>query len=159
MKRIVLFLFALFSCFGWPSLVQAAPSSCPSNFLAGKAPDLFNSKLASLAREVCFSEFAVLHSGLTRTALYSADHLTGPRVAEARQQRRSDAAQSFHEESRLPVEERSTLFDYMRSGYDRGHMSPNGDMDNAQAQGESFTLANMMPQNPDNNRNLWDFTL
>ena len=134
----------------------AAQSNCPGNFVNGQAPDLVNPKLATKARELCFSEYAVLHSGQTRTPLYSADHLTAQRVAAARQQKRSDSADTFHEEERLPVDERSLLNDYARSGYDRGHLTPNGDFDNPQAQGESFSLANMMPQNPNNNRNLWE---
>lgn len=134
---------------------QAASTSCPAHFLGGKAPDV-EAKLSGKTKELCFSEFAVLHSGLTRTPLYSADHLTAARVAAAKQQRRSDAAESFHEENRLPPEDRARLADYVRSGYDRGHMSPNGDFDNEAAQGESFSMANMIPQNPDNNRNLWE---
>jgi len=135
---------------------HAASSSCPGNFFHNEAPDLVNPELAVQARELCFSEFAVLHSGQTRTPLYSADHLTAARVAVARRQQRQDAAETFHEEERLPPGERSTLRDFARSGYDRGHCSPNGDFDNPQAQGESFSLANMMPQNPNNNRNLWE---
>jgi endonuclease G len=134
---------------------SAAPSNCPANFVSGQAPDLVNPKLATKTRELCFSQYAVLHSGLTRTPLYSADHLTARRVAAARRQRRNDAADTFHEEERLPIDERSLLKDFARSGYDRGHLSPNGDFDNPAAQGESFSLANIMPQDPDNNRNLW----
>ena len=154
MKRAMLFVLLLAT--GFSPVLYAAPSACPANFLAGQAPDLVNPRLASRAYALCFSEFAVLDSGLTRTPLYSADHLTASRVAEAERQKRSNAAQSFHEEARLPIDERSILADYARSGYDRGHMSPNGDMDNPVAQGESFTLANMIPQNPDDNRNLWE---
>ena len=135
---------------------DAATTNCPSDFYRGTAPDLVNQKLAVKARELCFSEFAVMHSGLTRTPLYSADHLTAQRVELARRQRREDAANTFHEEERLPPAERSTLRDFSRSGYDRGHTSPNGDFDNPLAQGESFSLANMVPQNPNNNRNLWE---
>ncbi|HEX7984354.1 MAG TPA: DNA/RNA non-specific endonuclease, partial [Duganella sp.] len=38
---------------------------------------------------------------------------------------------------------------------DRGHMAPNGDMPDRRTQHESFTLANMVPQDAENNRHLW----
>jgi endonuclease G len=135
---------------------EAAPTACPANFLGGQAPDLTDARMANKAVPLCYSEFGVLYSGLTRTPLWSADHLTAARVEQASHQRRDEADDTFHEEDRLPANDRAWLRDYVRSGYDRGHMSPNGDMDNAAAQGESFTLANMVPQNPDNNRNLWE---
>jgi endonuclease G len=134
---------------------DAASTECPKHFLAGQAPDVTAPKMREKARPICFSEYAVLHSGLTRTPLYSADHLTRERIVAAKRQRRADAADSFHEEEAVPENERSRLTDYARSGFDRGHVVPNADMPNANAQGESFSLANMIPQDPDNNRNLW----
>jgi endonuclease G len=56
----------------------------------------------------------------------------------------------------VPEEERSGLSDYRRSGFDRGHMAPNGDMSTVEAQEESFSLANMIPQDPCNNEVLWE---
>ena len=130
----------------------ASPTACPGNFLAGQAPDLVKPSLSRSARELCFSAYAVLHSGLTRTPLWSAEHLTRERVSLARGM---DRVNNFHPDASLPATERAELSDYLRSGYDRGHMSPSGDMPDARSQDESFTLANMIPQNPDNNRHLW----
>lgn len=46
--------------------------------------------------------------------------------------------------------------DYTRSGYDRGHMAPAGDMKwSEQAMDESFLLSNICPQTPGLNRGRW----
>jgi endonuclease G len=92
---------------------------------------------------------------VTRTPLWSAEHLTRDRLegAEALKRPRGNA---FHAEPRLSKSERAELKDYARSGYDRGHMSPNGDMSTPKAQHESFSLANMVPQHPCNNEVVWE---
>jgi len=46
--------------------------------------------------------------------------------------------------------------DYYRSGYDRGHLAPAGDMKwNRQVMNESFYLSNITPQSPSMNRGRW----
>jgi len=134
-----------------PSL--AASKACPEKFIGGEPPKITNERLATRAYELCFQGFAVLSSGITKTPLWSAEHLTRGNIESARHQERVNI---FHEESRLPFADRATLDDYKRSGFDRGHMSPSGDMPDAASQAESFSLANMIPQNPNNNRGLWE---
>lgn len=129
-----------------------AEEACPALFATGQAPVLTNPKLAARTVPLCFEAFAVLHSGVTRTPLYSAEHLTRASVAAARTVARDDA---FHEEPRLSADERAGLEDYVRSGYDRGHLAPAGDMPTLSAQAESFSLANIVPQNRVLNRGLW----
>lgn len=46
--------------------------------------------------------------------------------------------------------------DYTRTGYDRGHLAPAGDMKwSARAMRESFYLSNICPQKPGLNRGIW----
>lgn len=132
---------------------DAAAAACPQHFFGGTAPVLANPKLTPKTREICYTEFALLHSGLTRTPLWVAEHLTPRRASGARALNRVN---NFHADPNLPSDERAELSDYVRSGFDRGHMAPAGDMTTPQGMDESFSLANMVPQNSDNNRNLWE---
>lgn len=134
------------------STAVLAGTACPEHFVAGKAPVVTNAKMQTRTRELCFEAFAVLHSGLTRTPLYAAEHLTRENLKQARLLPRKD---SFHAEKSLPENERAELDDYARSGYDRGHMAPNANFANEKAQGESFSLANMVPQVHANNAGVW----
>jgi endonuclease G, mitochondrial len=63
MRRLLSAAFA----FAFAISVSAAPANCPAKFFDGQAPDLINGKLATKAQPRCFSQFAVLHAGLTRT--------------------------------------------------------------------------------------------
>ncbi len=130
--------------------VQAAP--CDDQFWRGVRPQLVNPKLAVKTRTLCKPGFEVLHSGVTRTALWSAEHLTRARLQAARG---LDRRGEFFEDPDLPVDERATLADYRGSGYDRGHLAPNGDMGSRAQQAASFSLANMVPQNSELNRGPW----
>ena len=132
---------------------QAAAAACPQHFFNGTPPTLTNPKLAQKTRQLCYTEFALLHSGMTRTPLWVAEHLTPRRAKGARALNRVN---NFHADPNLPPDERAELSDYARSGFDRGHMAPAGDMTTPQGMEESFSLANMVPQNSDNNRNLWE---
>lgn len=137
---------------GWSVSPQAAETQCPEQFWKRAPPQLLNSKLASETRQICYHGYAVLHSGLTRTPLWSAEHLTRERIEAAHGLVRENL---FHPDPNLPPRERAELSDYARSGFDRGHMAPSGDMPTSLSQDESFSFANMIPQNPDNNRHLW----
>lgn len=133
----------------------AAPASalCQEEYLGGAAPQMTRVNVTVHIRELCFDAFAVGHSSATRTPVWSAEHLTEAEVDAARTLPRRDR---FHAERQLPTGERAELADYVRSGFDRGHMTPSGDMPTPQAQAQSFTLANMAPQVAALNRGLWE---
>ena len=87
--------------------------------------------------------------------MWSAEDLTADRVRKAASLRRPQS-NAFHSEGNLSTSDRSDIADYRASGYDRGHMSPNADMSSSEAQQESFSLANIVPQDPCNNEVLWE---
>lgn len=123
---------------------------CPNIYYNSEAPDILNTKLEPKTKELCYTAFAVMHSGISRTPLWSAEHLT--RESLRKKIRRSN---DFHEEDQLERNERAELSDYAHSGFDRGHLAPSADMPTKLAQHECFTLANMVPQNSENNRGIW----
>lgn len=128
----------------------SASTQCDGLYYGNEAPDILNGKLLPKTKELCYSSFAIMHSGVSRTPLWAAEHLTREGLRH-----KSKRTNDFHPEEQLPTEERAELEDYARSGYDRGHLAPAADMGNKQAQHECFTLANMIPQNSENNRGIW----
>lgn len=132
--------------------VLAAQTTCPQFYAGGVAPDINKPAMAKKTKAFCYSAFDVMNSGVTLTPLWSAEYLT-PRLIKAAA--KLDRKGNFHVEDRLPEAERAELDDYEKSGYDRGHLSPNHDMPNRDAQQESFVLTNMVPQAPKINRGLW----
>lgn len=128
-------------------------TECPQHYVEGMAPLITNPKVSARTSELCYEVYAVEHSGVTHTPLWSAEHLVRVNIESAQVMSRQNA---FHADPNLPYGERAELSDYARSGYDRGHMAPSGDMPTRSSQYESFTLANMVPQNPNNNRYIWE---
>lgn len=125
-------------------------SLCLSEFYQNTAPELVNDRLKQQSYPLCYQGFALNYSGISKTPLWVAEKLTPERLAI-----RIKREDSFHEELRLPENARATLDNYRGSGYDRGHMAPNADMNNKTAQHHSFSLANMVPQTPENNQHTW----
>lgn len=153
----------ILSQLGLPAQRQAAPllatagpqaqtnfSACRQFFPGGRPPVV---PAGPALRELCFDSFAVLHSGQTKTPVFTAQRLNRGMLLQARNVERSDR---FYPEARLPAAERAQLDDYRGSGYSRGHMAPAGDMHTGQAMAQSFSLANMVPQNQSQNAGPWN---
>ncbi len=150
MKAKALFLSVCFVVCA--SIAAAAQTRCHLQYLNGRAPFFLNKRLAAKTLQICYQGYDLIYSGVTRTPLTSAEHLTRRRLT-IRHPRRVNA---FHPDPNISAAQRSELRDYAGSGYDRGHMAPSGDMATQQSQEESFSLGNMVPQNHNNNTQLWE---
>jgi len=148
MKRFLLFISLILVSV--PS--QASQSNCPYNYYGGKSPTITDKRIESSSQEICFSDFVVVYDTSRKTLLWSAEKITPEMMVGALATPRVD---TFHEENALKKQYRTTLKDYSGSGYDRGHMTPAGDEPNLKSQFESFSLANMVPQNQSLNRGIW----
>lgn len=124
-------------------------AECPEFFANGRPPAI--APRPGL-RELCYEAFAVLHSGETKTPVYVAQRLNRRKLEDAEERR----AKRFFADARLPRSERAELEDYKHSGYSRGHMAPAGDMRTPTAMAQSFSLANMVPQNAQHNGGAWN---
>ena len=104
---------------------------------------------------LCSDDFAVLYSQTSKTPLVVVERLNAARLAQAQGNPRTD---NFYADPRIPRASRADLADY-RSAHpavDRGHQSPAADAPTAQAMAQSFALSNMVPQDPTNNRKIWN---
>lgn len=139
-----------------PPRAQVKYGSCANMFPGGLPPAIVNPEYASAIKptydELCYRSFALGHSGLTRTAIWSAEVLDPQRMNLAAKIKRDS---TFEEDDRLQEDRRSKLEDYRRSGYDRGHLAPSADMPSRESQQESFRLSNIVPQNGRMNGGVW----
>jgi endonuclease G len=136
------------------SVSSSAIAACTDQFPGHVAPSVLSAAEAQRTHLLCFTSYAVLESGATRTGVWSAEVLTRENVLSARGLHRDNA---FHPEDSIPVDDRAELADYAHShGYDRGHLTPSGDEPDEQSQAETFSLANMVPQAARNNRRVWE---
>lgn len=132
------------------SMSSTSNSACLDQFYREVPPYLVRESLHKNSFPLCFNGFNVMYSGISKTPLWVAEALTPARLSQ-----KIPREDNFHEETRVPSEYRALLSDYKSSGYDRGHMAPNADMPNKAAQLDSFSLANMVPQAPKNNQQVW----
>lgn len=134
------------------ALLTPQPTSfaqCPQFFANGTPPAI---RPQPQLRELCYEAFAVLHSGTTRTPVFVAQRLNRQSVEDADEKR----AKRFFADARLPSGERAELSDYKNSGYSKGHMAPAADMPTPTAMAQSFSLANMVPQDIQHNGGAWN---
>lgn len=151
-------ILAQFGLPGQEIAPQATPTGARAQTRFAQCPQFFPGVQLPIVpagqalRELCFSSFAILHDGQTKTPVFVAQRLNRQMLRQGQGIARTDR---FYPDARLPAAERAELDDYRGSGYSRGHMAPAGDMHTAEAMAQSFSLANMVPQNQTHNAGPW----
>ena len=89
-------------------------------FFVNNTPPVIQHQIELQPQALCFSAFAVMHSGNSHTPIYVAEKLNKEMLRDAQGNGRTN---QFYEEARLPQAERAQLEDYRGSGFDRGHLA------------------------------------
>ncbi|WP_025139658.1 DNA/RNA non-specific endonuclease [Achromobacter sp. DH1f] len=131
----------------------AAESRCPEHYAAARPPAVLDAAIAVGSQELCSLGYGVLYSAEAKSPIFAAEYLSPDRVFKAYDRR--SRSNDFRPDERIARRGRASLEDYRGSGFDRGHLAPSADMDTAEADSESFLLTNIVPQDPQLNRNLW----
>ncbi len=104
------------------------------------------------ARILRYGSFHLQYDTASRQATWTAYILTRDMVEHADYPR----TDNFRPDTALSRNISASLADYRRSGYDRGHLVPAGDMKwSPEAMSETFLLTNISPQAPGLNRRIW----
>lgn len=98
--------------------------------------------------QLCNTNYAVLYSTISKTPLYSYEK-------EEQEIIRVKRDGVFKQDNRIPLQFKATLNDYKNTGYDKGHLTPSGDMNTTTVQQETFLLSNIAPQAPKLNQGAW----
>ncbi|MDR2209128.1 MAG: DNA/RNA non-specific endonuclease [Azoarcus sp.] len=100
---------------------------------------------------LCRMGYLLAHDEQFLTPIWVAERLTREKVAG-----KAVRKDNFKPDPDLLPGKRAELTDYKGSGYDRGHMAPAADMKwHQKAMDESFYLSNIIPQNSNNNQQIW----
>ncbi|MND11989.1 Nuclease precursor [compost metagenome] len=145
MKKILM-MAAL--CALAPTMAMA--TNCSQFYLDGQPPHI--TVPMEMNKEICYSQYSIGYNYSTKSALYTAQTLTKQNVLAAKKMERFD---NFHDDPNLPVRYRVDESAYRGSMLDRGHLAPNKDFGDSQAQFESFSMANMVPQLHQHNAGIW----
>ena len=142
---------ASLACLLLADLDGPSDPACRPLFVDGDPP----AASASISRGsilLCKPDYATLVSPITRDPIWVAENLTTVQIMSAGMIRRHCR---YRPDAALERGSRAELDDYRHSGWDRGHMAPDADMPDDQAQRDSCDLANAVPQAPRLNRGIW----
>lgn len=149
--------FQLLSILSLLAFALTATSSAAKDKTTALSPlcrDLARFGLPSLdIRLLCKSRFLVGYSDRAKAPLWTIERLDRSRIPVST----GGETRSFAEDEDIPQVYRTTLQDYIGSGFDRGHLVAAGNhVDNPKALRETYLLSNIVPQvGAGFNRGIW----
>lgn len=123
------------------STSPAAASRCDALFVGGLAPTIFRTKLDVRTTYLCMHGVALMYSGLTRTPLWSAEHVTAADLAAAP----GEEAARLHIADQLPALDGTDADDFYASGYRAEPLTPPADMATPMGRYDANSYANAAP--------------
>lgn len=150
MKKILLQVFLLTAIL-FPTLASALPakSTCKNIYFGNQRPYIFKASIIgdinASSIEHCFDEYAVIYVPKMKISLISSEFLEKQTVVPL------ERAGLFHEFTNYGIF--ATLDDF--AGWDKGHLLASADFLTKVGQFQSYSLANVIPQNMNNNRGIW----
>jgi endonuclease G len=130
--KYILLAFLLFSSLSF--------AGCPELYPNGKVLDIKGTS------ELCNSFYVVRYNEQNHSAILSSEVL----LAKGHGIERSN---NFHPDFRVKYPIKSS--DYLKTGFDRGHLTPAADSTTFVGMAETFLMSNMTPQSPTLNRGEW----
>jgi len=141
---------------GGPVDVRLGPvgfQNCKHLFPGGRPLDTSRIDRRWRVTELCFDQFAVVYSKLSKSPLIVVEKLNRTVLEDATRQQRTDV---FFPDERIKPGERAELSDFAGSGYDRGHLASAGNQGSANAMAQSFSLVNVVLQDSfTNQKGAW----
>jgi endonuclease G, mitochondrial len=149
MKMLILLL----TCIATATPAFAAPAQHPAayckQFLPYGSPTV--AEPHGIGIPVCRTAYTLLSDQSAEIPVWVAYTLTPEHALGC-----AVRSNAFTADDSLPDGERAKPTDYAGSGYDIGHIAPDGDMSwDPDVERESFILTNMTPQLPGLNRGIW----
>lgn len=144
---ILLFLIIILVFYSTKSLASSF-SDCSNIFY--KLPKIDHQTLLHTT-QLCNNNYAVLYSNIAKVPLYSYEKSNNTNTDFIKRN------SNFKEDSRIYYKYRSSLSDYRYSGYDKGHLTPSGNMHTIEDQHSTFLLSNIAPQAPKLNQKSWRY--
>lgn len=149
-----------------PEVLKPAGLGDVSLFSPANLPVLKYGNPGPIADPLVRQAYVAAYDRRLRHPAWTAEHLTLASLGRSNIFVPSETTESgdrtkstFKEDASLPASFRAKLSDYMRSGYDRGHMVPAADAKFSQsAMDEIFLLSNIAPQVGEGfNRHYWAY--
>ena len=146
-KIIALLAFVIPSLsFAWEQQAPLPPNSCIKH--APYGIPVVNKPDATL---ICRNGYILLHDNQAKIPVWASYAINAESALGC-----VARTNAFVADNSLPPGKKASPTDYAGTGYDQGHIVPDGDQSyNQQVEWESFLMSNMSPQLPNLNRGVW----